>query len=106
MNLYSKGNVLVDRGSKVDGISVPRALFGDDKIKAAVRDGRRLTDRVNELLAAIIRARFEEYPPNNRAVREAVKDLQALPIDLQNVFGDLRLFTEVTPDERLAHPGR
>ncbi len=95
---------LIERATTVDGILVPRSLFGDDKIRTAVREARGITERVNELLATIVRARFDSDPPDNEAVRQAVATLIPLYKDLRNLCEDLRLYTEVTPDGRAPFP--
>lgn len=89
---------LIERGTTIDGTPVPRSLFGDDKIQAAVREGRLLTDRAKELLQAILDARFNSDPPDNRAARDAVFQLIRLSKDFRNLAEDLKLHTEVTSE--------
>jgi len=89
---------LIERGTVVDGVQVPRSLFGDDKVQSAVRDGRLMADRVKELLQVIVKARFDSDPPDNEAARDAVSQLLRLSRDLRNLAEDLKLYTEVTPE--------
>jgi hypothetical protein len=89
---------LIERGITIDEVPVPRSLYGDDKIRAAVRECREIARRIDELTTKLIRARFDSDPPDNDAVRTAVAELARLPSELRNLNEDLKLYTEVTPD--------
>jgi hypothetical protein len=102
--IVSPGMPLIERGTLIEGIPVPRSLFGDDKIRVAVREAREIARRVEELTGVLLRARFESDPPDNDRVRQSVTELARLPPELRNLIEDLRLYTEVTPDGRTPPP--
>lgn len=89
---------LIGRGIVVDDVHVSRALYGDDKIQAALIEVRGIAARISELSTTIRQARFEADPPDNEAVRAAVRELHTLSERLRNVSEDLRLFTQVQPE--------
>jgi len=95
---------LIDRGTTIEGIPVSRALYGDDKVRAAVREGRRISERLNELLDKLVRARFEVDPSDGEKASTAVAEINELSRTLRNLSEDLRLYTEVSPDTRVPFP--
>ena len=92
--------LISDRRTESD--ELPRALFGDDKIKAGLREVLEIRTRISELCEAIRRARFVEDPPNNESVRAHIQELLALPDSLRLAARDLKYYTDLMPaDEAL-----
>jgi hypothetical protein len=93
----------IDRGTTVEGVEVSRILRGDDKVQQSILEGRRLWVRLGELLTKLAHARYDPEP-NRSAELAAVHELASVAENLRGVAGDLRLHTELSPDESPGEP--
>jgi|GEM_PF-6346559 len=94
---------LIDRGTTVEGIAVSRTLRGDDKVQQSILEARRLATRYNELLTMLTHARYDPEP-DRAAELAAVVELASVAKNLEGVAADLRLHTELSPDESPSDP--
>jgi hypothetical protein len=81
---------------------LPRVLPGDRKIQASLAEVRTLLDEASATLQSIRRARFEVDPPDNEAVRAAIRKLLEIPNRLRGAVQDLKSFTDTTPEDHTA----
>jgi hypothetical protein len=78
---------------------LPRVLPGDRKIQGSLAELQALLEEASSTLQAVRTARFEVDPPDNEAVRAAIRHLMDLPNRLRIVVQDLKLYTDATPED-------
>ena len=90
------------RTDQVGPDEIPGYLYGDDKIRAALREADRIGEEIRSLVREINEARFGVDPPDMQRVEETLRRLRLLREQLGPAIGDIAYFLSPIPADEAA----